>query len=781
MMDRRHFLNLTAAGAAGAFLLGGCDRGVPFSDEALAAITDAQAAGALGTIRREDALRAAIRVERGGPRLFLNDAEVAPLIGLSTTLTTTVGNYDQMGITLLQPQLGMASAWTGPGEYDFSNLATYLGRILALAPGAYFIPRVQLLTPRWWKEAHPDQITTYDQDRTGSRFYDVIRKGDLPLGEGDHYFTNFYGEAWEASYASEVWQRDTAEMLRAFVRYIESSPLRSRMAGYHFVHGRTEEWNMPGGDWLPDNSAPMAEAHAAKNGGAALPTAEERLASEYGLLRDPAQEANVIDFYRSLHEVRADAVARFAEAIKGEMGGRVLCGTFWGYLMEVPRGQESGHLAPLAALDSPHLDFVACPYTYQATNVDGADRRDSDMVDGAGNWLGRARGVAGDGGFRAMLESVRRRGKLYISEVDPSTYLDETNQWRGIGGTGSETQEGSIQILRRDLGKVFAEGVGGWLYDFGPYHDVPTGWYGSEPIIAAVREVNALMQQRLARDIGSVAEVVLVGDTESFYASKHWLASKPWPGQGIRYSDFFNHWFLNAQARSLGRIGAPFDLLYRFDFSAEDARRYKLVLVPNAFLMPPDEVDAMLAMLRGSGATVVWYYAPGLLQPSGIAPDQMAKLTGLTFEEIADGELLINARVGDFAQAFGVKSTEVYGPRFAVKDADAEVLGAWRDTGETAFARKEMDGWTSVYVGTAPLTAEWLRRLATEAGAALWTDRPAIVNATRGAAQIVATDDEGGLGVTFPAPYVPESGGAAITAGTLPVGFGDVRLFLSEA
>ncbi len=326
-------------------------------------------------------------------------------------------------------------------------------------------------------------------------------------------------------------------------------------------------------------------------------------------------------------------------------------------------------------------------------------------------------------------------------------------------------------------------GVGGWLYDFGPIHGVPQGWYSTPEIIEACRPVVAMMDARLTHDIGSVAQIAIAGDVESYFVTKHWMDSRPWIGQGIRYTDFFNHWFLNAQARTVNRIGAPHDLLYRTDLRAEDFRRYKLVLVPNTFLLRPDEVDALHERLAGSGCTVVWYYAPGLLRPDRVDLAQMERLTGFRFEELhAPGPLMIEAPGPDGTyKPFGIKSPLLYNPRFAVRDdAGVEALGRWTDSQQTAFARRAMNGWTSVYVGTAPLPAEHLRTLALHAGATPWTDRAAVVTASKAGAMVVCTDRDtptGPLTVTFPFPLRDAQGGPARTTHTLPMAFGDVRLF----
>jgi len=117
-------------------------------------------------------------------------------------------------------------------------------------------------------------------------------------------------------------------------------------------------------------------------------------------------------------------------------GRRILCGAFFGYLLENVHIQEGGHLSPERVLATRMLIFLASPYSYQHTNLmPRKERWESDMVDDAGNWLGRARGVGGDGGYRVLVESIHRHGKLFFVEIDPTTYLEPKKAGEGDQAT----------------------------------------------------------------------------------------------------------------------------------------------------------------------------------------------------------------------------------------------------------------------------------------------------------------------------------------------------------
>ncbi len=637
-------------------------------------------------LRREPPVRAEVRVERGAPRLYLNGREVFPLLAWSNDLAEFARDFTFAGIDLLHPHYSLEAGWRADGSYDWSGFVSALSLLLSLNPRAYFLVRLGLFAPAWWRSKHPDELIGY------------AVPGESTPPE--------FGPVQQPSFASEAWRRDTERALRSFLRFVEASPLRSRVIGYQIANGIYGEWHYFGARHLPDTSQPMQRACGT------VPDVKARLNSTLGLFRDPAKEAEVIRYYARFHEVCADTILYFARIVKQETRGRALCGAFYTYLLQNLWIQEGGHLAPQRLLNSPYIDFVACPYTYQG-----------DAHDGAGNWLGRSRGLAGDGGYRVLLESIKRHGKLYFAEIDPATCLETQPEQMGNGGPGSETLRGSRLILRRDLAHMMAEGNAGWLFDIGP------GWYAEREFLEEIRAFVRLGRERLRWNLASPAQVCAVFQPQSFFVTAHWRSA---PGYG-EY-DLFNDYFLNRQCRAIHRLGAPVDFLDLADLRAEDVRRYRLFLIMNGFYLTDEQVERLRRLFAGSGATVVWVYAPALVAPEGASVERVSRLTGIQLTMLTDTAPL---RVRWDAMQFGLPGA--HAPRFAVDDPLAEALGYWVDGAGVALARKQVDGYTSAYAGTAPIPDSLLRRLAAEAGADVWSSAPDIVYACADCVSVTAT------------------------------------------
>ncbi len=710
-------------------------------------------------LAEEKPVRAFVKPVRGCPRLFINDEIVYPLLVWSWDLPQYTPAFARAGIDLINPYYQLSDAWVGADRYDWSRFDGFIYDILAQNPNAYFLPRILLPAPEWWKEQHPDELVEYaHQPRDQKHGMDIPIRGQGGIIAG-------WGSSVQASYASEKWRQDTARALSALMQHVEDSMLNRRIFGYQIGNGTTlGEWHYFGAHYLPDMSEPMQKRVGY------CPNANERLQTTFGLFRDPQQEKGVIDYYRRFNEVCAETVLYFCRLVKQQQR-RLICGTFDDYLLESIWIQESGHLASEKLLNSAFIDFIAAPYSYQRTNVKEKPYWKNNIIDGAGNLLGRARGVAGDGGYRPLLESLRRHGKLHIVEIDPSTYV-EKNKFHN-GGAGSRTRKGTMKILQRDLGKMFVTGSGGWMTDHGPRST--TGWYAAEPIVEQIRHFSTLGTGRKSLNLNPVAKIAAVYDAKSFYVTQHWKNADYF--KGSNYFDFFSFAFLDSQARSFYRMGAPMDFLYRFDLQAKDLKQYDLVFMVNNFFLTDAETEKLVCDLENSGTTVVWFYAPAFVGPEKFEPGRMSRLTGFEFDITeTPGPFMIDCSINDTAVEKGFGFERDLFPRFSVTDSNVQILGRWRDLQKPAFAGKKMAGWTSIYCGTAPLPPHLLRWLARRSGVELWSSKADIVFAAADCAVVIATQ-AGMRTLRFPAPLSRQNGTAGKREHDLDMEFGQVEMF----
>lgn len=728
----------------------------------------------------EPPIHAEVVMSRGAPRLHVNGADVFPLAAWSWGLEASAYYFKRAGVHILHPLLGLNAAWPERGRLDWTMFAHHFDQLLSKHPDAYFLPRVHLDPPDWWIDANPDELvkTAIPPIPKNPRQYrDVLIN---PEGGFE------WGIPLKApSPASQVWRDDLSHVLTAFLEAIKESPLKSRILGYQVGAGIYGEWHYPLAEFMPDASRPAAAKYGSP------PDAEHRLEAQFNLFRDPVKARSTIAYYKKMHEEgMSNTLIHFASLVKEVTDRQVLAGAFFGYLLENPWIQDGGHLAPKPVLDCKDIDFLACPYSYQTTNLPDRPWWEHDVVDDSGNFLGRARGVGGDGGYRVLLESLRRHGKLYFVEIDPSTYLEPPPVPEGnsdierelplMGGVGSTTPTGTRNILRHDLGRMTAAGCGGWLFDFGPVMATGYSWYADEPIIETVRPFGILGAARAEMDMSPAADIAAVYQPEAFFYTRHWLAEQPFR-KGIANLDFFSAWFLDSQARSLHRLGAPIDFLYESDLVGEDFAHYKVILAFNSFVWTDEKVAAFRSAVAGSGATVVWFYAPGLVSDDGLQVERMRSLCGFDLEmQREPGRFLISVEPAlreAVEYRFGVD--EERAPRFAVNDLQAEILGRWTDSGGAALAWKEMDGWTSVYSGAAPIPVRLLRHLVRKAGCHLWSSEPDQVVASRDLVMVTASSP-GHRTITLPRTmYSLESGNRAARF-HLNLDEGEVRFFGAE-
>jgi beta-galactosidase len=263
------------------------------------------------------------------------------------------------------------------------------------------------------------------------------------------------------------------------------------------------------------------------------------------------------------------------------------------------------------------------------------------------------------------------------------------------------------------------------------------------------------------------AEVAIVLDWESWWALE--LPSKP-----------------SADVRLLDRVRAYYEPLHRANVTADfahpagDLSRYRLVLVPNLYLVSDDAAANLRAYVEGGGTLVVGFFS-GVVDPNdhvrpGGYPGAFRELLGLRVEDfhpLAAGEL-VGLRLTDGGEGHGHTWSEL------VTAGAAEVLATFEGgalDGRPAVLRNAFGRGHAYHVGTCPdaaVLADLLRRAWTEAGVVPAAQAPARVEAVR--------RDTGGRGLLFLLNHGLEPVEVAVPSGAMelitasPVGGGRLTL-----
>ena len=662
---------------------------------------------------------AEIRPHRGSPALFLDGQPVFAAINWVPGPEPDKWDFEERarksagaGIHIYAFDVGKGTEWVGPGtgrpgDYDFSTVEARLARVIEADPAALFHLRVYLETGHgdWWEKAHPGECEILSDGR---------RNG--------------------MSFASRVWREEAKAFLRAYIAHFREVGLFDRVIAYQVGAGHTGEWvkgessmatacgdfsepmRLYFRDWLRTRyrgdearlRASWRHDPAVTFDSAAVPVAARQLEARLYTFRDPAAEQDVIDYFRALAELCADAVIDLCRTVKEETGGRRLAGAFFGYLLDLAWNggffkerpdsdystyQRSGHLGLKKVLGSPDVDFLVSPYSYGF------------------------RGLGGDSPSMLPAESVRLHGKLLLIEDDTRTHVDGQDANYGQ----AKTFEDSRTILRRNLAHFVTHGEGAWwaLWNVDAV---------KEPRFESLlREFRRWGDRSMGGDRSSASEVAVVLDDESFF-----------------YETCRNNLdvplVFQQRLWGLPRMGAPFDVFLLDDLLSGRLPPYRLYIFLNAFRLDPSRRSALSKELKRDGRTALWIYAPGYIKEApGLG--NMEELTGIRFGlgeqpwgplvHITDFDHPITRDLGrDLFWGTNAKLA----PIFHVADPDARVLGEVvysQGNCRPGFAVKVFPDWRSVTSAAPNLPASVLRSVARFAGVHIYSDAGDVLYANR--------------------------------------------------
>ena len=663
-----------------------------------------------------------------------------------------------------------STRWHNPGDPatgkpdGLEKALAAIRKLLDAIPDAYVMLRLNVSPPADWVNAHPEEQVTFDdgshrkvictsvgkepldgmhslcsekwmaeEDRAIADFFTELAKRPeakhvigtflCAAGTGEWYYPQalvtddgHYGDF------SEPFRRFYSDFLRRKYKTVEElrrvwkrpdatfeKPLIPTVAERQFIDKADEKIITALRNW--ENADRVV-------GGMKLDM-DAREATNQGVFLNANGYAHVADFYTAWHESTARTVVHFAKTLK-KLQSKLLVGAFYGSYGCQSFFDGSTASGTLAILDSGAVDFLAAPGVYNNREPGGVVAQ------------------------REMQDSFRLRNLIYICEDDSRTHL--TGPWVQRDAMALYSVKDSIETLKRDFARDICEDIHGWWFDMGP------GWYDDPEILALFKRQQEIAREAYSRDRTKRNDIALIYDVESVHHASQTASQIP--------LDFW-------RTTDLARIGAPVDYYFHNDLANPKMPDYRLYIMVNQYYLTDREREAVHAKARRNGATVLWLYAPGYIDPTAekvMDVGNISKTVGMNVSLI-DRTFFPHFRVDPAAHALvaGASASHRYGtldrdlhsniwigpilaapylnPGFYVDDPAATVLGRYCRDGKSALAMTEKDGYRSVYCATPVVRSDLLASIASASGCHLYLKGDDVLYANENYVAIHASSD----------------------------------------
>lgn len=557
------------------------------------------------------------------------------------------------GFRLFQLDLFLEECWTGPGPLSVELARKQIRGVLDLCPPAAVVLRWHVNAPPWWQEAHPEELTRY----ANGGFETPERTQPVRILQDDLRRTK------RASLASELWYEDARARTVELMQELSETQEGSALAGIHVACGVYGEWHYWG--FMrnePDVSVPMQKRFAAwrkarGKAAAAVPGIEERKALDEGIFRDPQRREAVIDYYRCQQELVAERILGLCETVKRNWPRPLITGTFYGYFFSMfDRQATGGHLCMQQVLKSKHVDYLSAPQAY------GAAFRDP----------------GGSGISRALVDSVRRNGKLFLDEMDQTPSW----AWRNDVDTAFELKNLALDaaLLRRNVFESFTRGAGLWYYDFGPANHA--GWWLDRRLTAEIRRIHEVVNRYHQRVYEPAADVLMVFDTETFYYTGTMQGADP----------LTDPLAVNRTIGSAWASGVALETVHLGDLERMDLSRYKAVVFANTWVMTAAQRRMVRERVMGASRHVVFQGLPAYCDGRRLSAEFSREVTRLDLRPVSGQQ---------FAPALGVAGVAGLQRQGNTWFATTPVNTAagWREIFRTAGAHIYVDSGDIIHAG----------------------------------------------------------------------------------
>jgi hypothetical protein len=548
-------------------------------------------------------LSATVKPHLNKPTLFVNDKPVMASFYALTDATGGRFSYDELpqqslrhfaalGFKLYQVDLFLADCLPAPGKFDITPARRQLAGVLAACSDAAIVLRWHLNAPDWWKSQHPAELTQY----ANGTFEDPDRK--LPT----RYMQDDLRRTPRASIASTLWLDFATTHTRALLTELAKTPEGNSLIGIHIANGVYGEWHYWG--FMrnePDTSAPMQRHFATwrKSAGrpaVPVPSLEDRKQLTHGIFRSPSTHQHVVDYYRCQQQLVVDRILHFAALVKRHWPRPILTGTFYGYFFSMfDRHVTGGHIELHRLLSSPHIDYLSAPQAYGEL----------------------FRNPGGCGITRALIESIRHNGKLFLDE------MDQTPSWKWRNDVDEpfvlSNPDLDYSLIRRNILEGFTRGAGHWYYDFGPANN--SGWWADKRLRAEIDRLHTILRRYHDRPYQPAGDVLVVFDTEVFY----------YTGSIQGADKLTDPLAVNRTIATLYQSAAAIETVHLKDLPTLDLTRFKVVIFANTWLMTAAQRRFIRTQVIHPSRHVIFQGLPGYADGLSFSTEFTRELTGLDF------------------------------------------------------------------------------------------------------------------------------------------------------
>ena len=682
---------------------------------------------------KNTALSGEVKQYKGKPTIHINGKPESPIIYALPDVPGgrwswdeipqhNINEFHKQGVKLYQLDIFLDYLWLEDGTFNIDIAKKQVNGVLDICPDAGIFFRFHVNAPKWWIAENGQENVVYDN---------VEASPDENIGlsrilEADPR------TPVRSSMASDKWRDATSDKLAQFCNEFAKTDEGNALIGIQVAYGIYGEWHQWGTmeneadfsipmqnhfkKWLKEKykTNEQLQKEWANNDitfdKVTIPNTDERAITSAGIFRNPFTDAKVIDYYSCQHELVADNIIHFCKVVKDSWPRPIITGTFYGYFFSVFGRQASGgHLGVQKVLKSEYVDYLSAPQAYYTEN-----------------------------GYHAG-EPYRSRSLIHSAFLNNKLWLDEYDQqprrtWPYLAVTDNrevyeKTVIENVSQIKRNMLFTLLKGQGLWFYDFGPasMHLNPendqnkqsgTNGYWDNPIyMESIGKVKKITDEFLHEEYKSAADVLAIYDTKSIMYMPS-TVDKKCP---------ITHQILNWTTLAMYYSGVLFDPIHIDDLEKVDMSQYKAVVFFNTFVMSEKDKELIKTKVASQNRHLIWMYAPAYIKGKELSADFVSDIVNIDLKTIDYKETPKIKIDKGFVDVPDQSAWGVLNPVFYINDDQAKTLGSYIGINKVGFGYKELENYTSWYIGVPIFDYQLFSKIFEKAGVQTYADEKDII------------------------------------------------------